>query len=125
MLLGTRTVCIYADHNTWFTAGDGDVAPLKAVLGNMFYGCGVLMESVEVTFIVNHMPWLLGSVGTLIFDFTIIMQYLAYGTEVEQRKKRKRLISGSDRGRGGAPIYEDDDLLQHSDKLPLLHPSSP
>lgn len=92
---------------------------IMAVLGNLFYGCGVLMESVESVFIINHLPWLLGSVGTLVFDFTIIMQYWAYGTEAEQkdiRKKRNRLNSD----RVTAALYEDD--ADNMDKLPLITP---
>lgn len=95
---------------------------IMAVLGNLFYGFGVLMESVEVVFIINHLPWLLGSIGTLVFDFTIIMQYLAYGTPKDQRNERKRLHS--DRV-GVKHVYEDEDLIEDTDKLPLINPSSP
>jgi len=53
---------------------------LMAVCGNAFYGCGVLMEGHSTTFILNHLPWLVGSIGTLLFDFTILVQYFKYGT---------------------------------------------
>eukprot|EP00039_Didymoeca_costata_P001287 m.51259 g.51259 ORF g.51259 m.51259 type:complete len:315 (+) comp10722_c0_seq2:220-1164(+) len=65
-----------------------------AVLGNVLYAAGVLMISVDPTFILNHLPWLIGSIGTLFFDFTILVQYFIYGEESEgavggSRRKKK------------------------------------
>jgi hypothetical protein len=30
---------------------------------------------------IDHMPWLLGSIGTMVFDITIFVQFLTYGTQ--------------------------------------------
>ena len=35
---------------------------LMAVCGNAFYGCGVLFLGDDSTFILNHLPWLVGSI---------------------------------------------------------------
>eukprot|EP01147_Barroeca_monosierra_P008101 gene8101-10107_t len=51
-----------------------------AILGNVTYAFGVLFQSVERDFLIDHMPWLLGSIGTLVFDFTIFLQFMYYGS---------------------------------------------
>ena len=52
-----------------------------AILGNATYALGVMlmMEKPYEYFIIDHLPWLLGSIGTLIFDIIIFFQFLAYG----------------------------------------------
>eukprot|EP00049_Salpingoeca_infusionum_P018168 m.356028 g.356028 ORF g.356028 m.356028 type:complete len:338 (+) comp17424_c0_seq1:434-1447(+) len=54
---------------------------VMAILGNIAYACGVLMVSVEAGFVIDHLPWLLGSVGTLVFDFTIFVQFCLFGDQ--------------------------------------------
>ena len=76
-----------------------------AVLGNIFYACGVLMEGSSANFILNHLPWLIGSIGTLVFDFTIMVQYCTFGAEVgsaaAQAAHQREITQTSS--------YEDDD----------------
>ena len=43
----------------------------------------VLLQNTNVDFMIDHMPWLLGSIGTLMFDTTIFVQFLYYGAEKE------------------------------------------
>lgn len=38
-------------------------------------------QSVDNDFLIDHMPWLLGSIGTMVFDITIFIQFMSYGTE--------------------------------------------
>ena len=42
-----------------------------AVLGNVTYGLGIFLYSVEPVFLLKKLPWIVGSVGTLFFDFTV------------------------------------------------------
>ena len=51
-----------------------------AVMGNVFYAAGVLTQNgTQLDVFLIRLPWLIGSVGTLIFDFTILVQYCVYG----------------------------------------------
>ena len=51
---------------------------IMAVMGNLTYGLGILLYSVDKTFILQKLPWLIGSIGTLCFDFTIFVQFIIF-----------------------------------------------
>jgi hypothetical protein len=44
---------------------------ILAVLGNVTYGLGILLYSVDSIFLLQKLPWLVGSIGTLSFDITV------------------------------------------------------
>ncbi|KAL1924255.1 uncharacterized protein VTP21DRAFT_7290 [Calcarisporiella thermophila] len=49
-----------------------------AVLGNTSYILSILLHSLESRYLLINMPWLLGSFGTLLFDFTIFVQFILF-----------------------------------------------
>lgn len=51
---------------------------IMAVLGNTTYALGILLYSVQPDFLILRLPWLVGSVGTVCFDFTIFTQFVIY-----------------------------------------------
>lgn len=105
---------------------------LMAVMGNLTYALGILLQSVEVDFIVDHLPWLVGSIGTLCFDFTIFCQFLLYrkndrlakvhGTE-KQPLLHGQLNGGSDSARP-SPIPDKAPLNAQMSKSPIILPYS-
>ena len=42
-----------------------------AVLGNTMYALGIFLYSVDGVFLLKALPWIIGSVGTLLFDLTV------------------------------------------------------
>jgi uncharacterized protein with PQ loop repeat len=46
-----------------------------AVLGNATYGMGVLLKDSSWAAVKKAAPWLVGSLGTLFLDFTILFQF--------------------------------------------------
>lgn len=44
---------------------------ILAVMGNVTYSLGIFLYSVEKNFLIAKLPWLVGSIGTLCFDFTV------------------------------------------------------
>ena len=44
---------------------------ILAILGNLTYGLGILLYSVNGIFLLQKLPWLIGSIGTLCFDITV------------------------------------------------------
>ena len=44
---------------------------ILSILGNVTYGLGILLYSVDGIFLLQKLPWLIGSLGTMIFDITV------------------------------------------------------
>ncbi|EFQ98490.1 vacuolar membrane PQ loop repeat protein [Nannizzia gypsea CBS 118893] len=51
-----------------------------SLLGNATYGAGILFHSTERAYILTNLPWLLGSLGTIIEDIVIFIQFRIYAT---------------------------------------------
>ncbi|CAO3625379.1 unnamed protein product [Cunninghamella blakesleeana] len=49
-----------------------------SVVGNLTYCVSIFAKSMDRTFLLINFPWLLGSGGTLFFDFTIFFQFYTY-----------------------------------------------
>jgi len=79
--LGSRLPQIVMNFKRGKTDGVQPLTFLLAVIANFAYAFSVLMsprmpgESYE-EFVMNHLPWLTGSLGTVALDFTILLQCL-------------------------------------------------
>jgi solute carrier family 66 (lysosomal lysine-arginine transporter), member 1 len=51
---------------------------LLSLMGNLTYGVGILCHSVEKEYIATTLPWLIGSLGTMIEDGIIFLQFRIY-----------------------------------------------
>ncbi|KAI9282261.1 PQ loop repeat-domain-containing protein [Sporodiniella umbellata] len=49
-----------------------------SVVGNLTFCLSIIFVSLDPTFLFINYPWLLGSGGTLFFDFTIFFQFYMY-----------------------------------------------
>lgn len=49
---------------------------ILAVMGNITYSLGIFLYSVDGDFLIAKLPWLVGSLGTLCFDFTVSHLYI-------------------------------------------------
>ncbi|BFZ54345.1 hypothetical protein PYCC9005_001379 [Savitreella phatthalungensis] len=49
-----------------------------SVMGNLTYAASILVYSSGRNYLLTNVPWLLGSLGTLVFDFVILGQFLLY-----------------------------------------------
>ncbi|KAF2490973.1 vacuolar membrane PQ loop repeat protein [Lophium mytilinum] len=54
---------------------------MLSLLGNATYGAGaqILFHSVEKEYFLTNLPWLIGSLGTMVEDATIFVQFRMYG----------------------------------------------
>ncbi|XP_071506409.1 lysosomal amino acid transporter 1 homolog isoform X1 [Diadema antillarum] len=76
---------------------------ILTVMGNIFYGASILMEDTSVVFVLRHLPWLVGSLGTLFFDCIMLCQFAAFRyfrtkpirTEQEIEEDKRRLLHGT------------------------------
>ncbi|KAK4615682.1 putative vacuolar amino acid transporter [Fulvia fulva] len=56
---------------------------LLSLLGNLTYGAGILFHSLEREYVVTNIPWLIGSLGTIVEDVTIFIQFHVFGDTQE------------------------------------------
>jgi len=53
-----------------------------SLMGNATYGAGILFHSLERDYVMTNLPWLIGSLGTIVEDGVIFMQFRMYKERV-------------------------------------------
>ncbi|KNC81060.1 hypothetical protein SARC_06602 [Sphaeroforma arctica JP610] len=48
------------------------------VIGNLTYSLSIFVKSTEADYLLNSLPYIIGSIGTLGFDLTIFLQFFLY-----------------------------------------------
>lgn len=61
-----------------FYAGLSLLFFILSLLGNLTYGAGILCHSTEHHYVMKNLPWLIGSLGTMVEDVTIFAQFHTY-----------------------------------------------
>ncbi|APA10769.1 hypothetical protein sscle_07g055390 [Sclerotinia sclerotiorum 1980 UF-70] len=51
---------------------------LLSLMGNLTYGAGILFHSLEKEYLIVNTPWLIGSLGTIVEDAVIFLQFRMY-----------------------------------------------
>ena len=51
---------------------------LLSLMGNATYGLGILCHSLERDYLITNTPWLVGSLGTMVEDAIIFVQFRMY-----------------------------------------------
>ncbi|KIX91896.1 uncharacterized protein Z520_12385 [Fonsecaea multimorphosa CBS 102226] len=57
---------------------------ILSLMGNLTYGAGILCHSTEHSYVVKNLPWLIGSLGTMVEDITIFIQFHVYKVKKEE-----------------------------------------
>ena len=52
---------------------------ILSLLGNTTYGAGILFHSLEKQYFLTNLPWLIGSLGTVVEDVIIFIQFRVFG----------------------------------------------
>jgi len=53
---------------------------ILSLMGNASYGAGILCHSTEKQYFMTNLPWLIGSLGTMVEDATIFAQFHIYSS---------------------------------------------
>jgi uncharacterized protein with PQ loop repeat len=69
--LGSRLPQIIQNFSRCSVTGVSLPMFILAVMGNVTYSLGIFLYSTEEQFLIAKLPWLVGSIGTLCFDFTV------------------------------------------------------
>ncbi|PYI04909.1 vacuolar membrane PQ loop repeat protein [Aspergillus sclerotiicarbonarius CBS 121057] len=78
--LGARLPQIYKNYCDKSCEGLSLLFFILSLLGNLTYGAGIICHSTEKNYIVTNVPWLIGSLGTMVEDVTIFVQFRLYAT---------------------------------------------
>ncbi|KAF4551852.1 PQ loop repeat-containing protein 4 [Elsinoe fawcettii] len=79
LYLGARIPQIMKNHRERSCEGLSLLFFLLSVLGNLTYGAGILLHSLERQYVIKNVPWLIGSLGTMAEDAIIFYQFHIYG----------------------------------------------
>jgi len=78
MYLGSRVPQIIKNFQRRSTEGLSLMLFLCAFLGNLTYSLSIFLFSTRKNFILGKLPWIIGSAGVLVMDFSILMQFLFF-----------------------------------------------
>ncbi|KAK5142463.1 hypothetical protein LTR32_005195 [Rachicladosporium monterosium] len=84
--LGARIPQILQNQRSRSCAGLSLLFFMLSLLGNATYGAGILLHSVERGYVVLNLPWLIGSLGTMVEDGVIFGQFSVFGEGEEGGK---------------------------------------
>ncbi|KAL5365553.1 PQ loop repeat-domain-containing protein [Aspergillus floccosus] len=76
--LGARLPQIYKNYCDKSCEGLSLLFFILSLMGNLTYGAGILCHSTEKNYIVTNTPWLIGSLGTMVEDVIIFVQFRLY-----------------------------------------------
>jgi hypothetical protein len=51
---------------------------ILSLMGNVTYGAGILFHSLDKDYLLVNLPWLIGSLGTMVEDGIIFVQFRMY-----------------------------------------------
>ncbi|KAJ5678708.1 hypothetical protein N7462_006952 [Penicillium macrosclerotiorum] len=79
--LGARLPQIYKNYSDKSCEGLSLLFFILSLLGNLTYGAGILCHSTEKEYVMTNLPWLIGSLGTMVEDVVIFIQFRIYAIQ--------------------------------------------
>ncbi|RDW60364.1 PQ-loop repeat-containing protein [Aspergillus mulundensis] len=76
--LGARLPQIYKNYCDKSCEGLSLLFFILSLMGNLTYGAGILCHSTEKNYFLTNLPWLIGSLGTMVEDAIIFGQFRLY-----------------------------------------------
>ncbi|KAL2405706.1 putative vacuolar amino acid transporter YPQ3 [Exophiala dermatitidis] len=65
---------------------------ILSLLGNVTYGAGILFHSTDAAYIRKNLPWLIGSLGTMVEDVMIFAQFHMYRDREAEESRRGEAV---------------------------------
>ncbi|KAL4881442.1 PQ loop repeat-domain-containing protein [Aspergillus karnatakaensis] len=79
--LGARLPQMYKNYTDKSCEGLSLLFFILSLMGNLTYGAGIIFHSTEKNYIITNLPWLIGSLGTMVEDVTIFAQFRMYAIQ--------------------------------------------
>ncbi|KAL5014902.1 hypothetical protein ScPMuIL_009172 [Solemya velum] len=90
--LGSRSAQLWKNYKRQSTVGLSSLMFILAVLGNLTYGGAILVRSLDGVYIIRHIPWLVGSLGVIALDLSLLIQFKLYSRLDQDSLSREHLI---------------------------------
>ncbi|XP_005101153.1 seven transmembrane protein 1 [Aplysia californica] len=94
--LGSRTAQIIKNVQKQSTEGLAVFTFALAVLGNLTYGGQILVRDLSLEFILEHFPWLVGSLGVIGLDVTLLAQFRYYSSRNRNNDEMRKALLTKD-----------------------------
>ncbi|XP_050413382.2 lysosomal amino acid transporter 1 homolog, partial [Patella vulgata] len=102
--IGSRLSQIYTNYSRSSTEGLAKIMFWLAVLGNLLYGLAIIVRDIDAVFILQHLPWIIGSLGVIFLDVTLLCQFYYYERRNFNSLSRQPLLPEES---SSSPIYVD------------------
>ncbi|XP_048773865.2 lysosomal amino acid transporter 1 homolog isoform X2 [Ostrea edulis] len=103
--IGSRSAQLYKNYKRQSTDGLSVLMFWLAILGNLTYGLAILVRQLDSVYVIRHVPWLVGSLGVILLDASLVVQFKYYG-------------SGEDFDRlSQEPLLQDQEIVVNGDHL--------
>lgn len=89
--IGSRVAQLVKNYKRQSTDGLSLMMFLLAILGNITYGLSILVRSIEVAWVLQHLPWLVGSLGVVLLDISLVVQFKLYGASEFERLTNEKM----------------------------------
>lgn len=84
LYLGARLPQIYQNYQKKSVYGLSLLFFIFSMLGNITYSGGILFYRCDRNYIMLYLPWLIGSLGTVFEDLTILLQFYLYSASRDE-----------------------------------------
>ncbi|KAL9539408.1 hypothetical protein MBANPS3_010278 [Mucor bainieri] len=78
LYIGSRVPQLIKNWRQQSTDGLSSGMFVCAVFGNFFFALSIFLRSTERRYIIKNMPWIIGSLATVIFDIMIFLQFYVF-----------------------------------------------
>lgn len=78
LYVGSRVPQLIKNWRQQSTDGLSSGMFVCAVFGNIFFSMSIFLRSTERRYIIVNLPWIIGSLGTVIFDIMIFLQFYVF-----------------------------------------------
>lgn len=65
---------------------------ILSLTGNLTYGAGIIFHSLDRDYLVTNVPWLIGSLGTMVEDVIIFVQFHIYAHAMDDEDDEEAVV---------------------------------
>lgn len=100
LYISARIPQIYHNYRLKSTEGLSLLFFMFSTLGNVSFAASILFAMTDKEYLLLNLPWLIGSAGTIIFDFTVLLFYMVLNEDICPVLLVSRTYPGPRLGRG-------------------------